>query len=136
MGVAYARHGTACGNDVTEMVEQVEHLLGTERMGVFRLYARYLIGYALMHILRTSFINMSETVFHGIFVHPHPCVELIAVEIVQGSGISLLVGIGWLVFHAPKCFQMVTTMFCKTTKDLRESEDLTHDFKRKLFPLG
>ena len=76
--VSDARHRAARWYQIPEMVEQLESLLGRNRIGIFVLYACYLVGDTPMHVLGRLFVDIPKAVFHGVFVHPDTCGKFVA----------------------------------------------------------
>ena len=81
MVVAYARHRTSRRNDIAEVVEQFKHLLSRHRVFVLLLDACHLVGYAPVHLVGRLLENISKTVLHGVFVHPHTGCQFIASKV-------------------------------------------------------
>ena len=103
--VSYSRHRRTSRNDIAEVVEQCENLLRLERVGVFLLNAFHLFCYSPMHVLRTLFVNITETVLHRVLIHPYAGSEFVAIKIFQGLIECFLLRIGFTLFH--NCFKML-----------------------------
>jgi len=79
--VADAGHGAALGNDVAEMVEQIEYLVRRHGRGVFALDARDLGGDALVHLPGRTLVDVAERILEGILGDPHRGGQVVAVEV-------------------------------------------------------
>ena len=98
--VADARHGAACGNDVAEVVDEVEDFFLGHGVRILALDACQFRGDAMVHICGRLLENIAEGVLHGIFVHPHARGQLVAGEIVERGLKRLVVRINSsLMFH-------------------------------------
>ena len=79
------RHRRTGRNDVAEMIQEVEHLLRREGVGVLLFDARHLIGDAPMHVAGTLLIDVAIGILHGILVHPNAGRQFVAGKILKGS---------------------------------------------------
>ena len=91
-------HRASLRNDVLEMVEQVKKFLCTECVRILSLDAGHFIGDTPMHVLRRLFVDVTERVFHSIFIYPDTCGKFIAFKILQWSVIGFIVAVRFL-FH-------------------------------------
>ena len=110
MVIADTRHWAARGNDISEVVEKGEYLLGREGVGVVGLYPGYLVGDAPVHVSGSLLIDMTHPVLHGVLAHPDAGSECVAVEIVQGGLVSLLKGICLFFLHTVKFFNQIAKL--------------------------
>ena len=78
--VADTGHGTALRDDVAEVVEQFEHLLLCERIGIVVFYPRHLTGDTPVHVCRRLFEDIAVTVFQRILVGPHSCGKFVSAK--------------------------------------------------------
>ena len=83
VAVANTRHRTAGRHYVSEVVQQLEHLLSRHRILVLLLYTRYLVGQTPVHLLGRLLVDIAERVLHRIFVHPYPGSQLVAAKVCQ-----------------------------------------------------
>ena len=79
--VADAGHRRARRDNVFEMVEKVEDLLGRHGILVFLLDAGHFVGDAPVHIFRTLLVDIAIGVLHRILVYPHAGCQFITAEI-------------------------------------------------------
>ena len=91
MVVSYSGHRTSCRNNVSEVVEKIEHFLLRHRILILLFYSCYFLCDAPMHVFGRLFIYPSETIFHRILINPYSCGKLISIEIFQRLAISLVV---------------------------------------------
>ena len=110
MVIADARHRAARGNDISEVVEKGEYLLGREGVGVVGLYPGYLVGDAPVHVGGSLLIDMTHPILHGVLAHPDAGSECVAVEIVQGGLVGLLKGICLFFLHTVKFFNQIAKL--------------------------
>ena len=97
--VADAGHGAACRHDVAEVVEQGMHLVGTHGVGVLLLDACHLVGDTPVHVFGRLFVDVAETVFHRVLVHPYACGQFVAFKILQRGLICLIMRVYLVWFH-------------------------------------
>ena len=83
--IADTGHRTACRDDILEMIQEIEDFLGADRILVFLLDTGNLVSNTPMHVGRTLLIDITETVFHGVLVHPHTGGQLITTKVFQRS---------------------------------------------------
>ena len=99
--IADTRHRTASGHNVTEVVEEVEHVLRAHRVGILIFDTCNLICQAPVHIGRRLLEDIPKGILHGVFVHPHAGGQLIAVKISQRGLKRLIIGVNFS-FHSSK----------------------------------
>ena len=83
--VSDAGHRRTGRNDVAEMIQEVEHLLRREGVGVLLFDACHLVGDAPMHVAGTLLIDVAIGILHGILVHPDAGRQFVAGKILKGS---------------------------------------------------
>ena len=110
MVVTDARHGTSGRNNIFEVVKHVKHLLCGYGVGVLVFYSCDFIGDSPMHVRRRLLIDLAETIFHGVFVHPDARSQFVAFKIDHGSIECLFVGVGFQLVH-----EIMSLTECKNT---------------------
>ena len=93
LAVAMTFSLAACGNNVTEMVEQFEDRGGRNRVRVFLFDTFDFVGYSPVHLLGGVFIDMAEGVLEGIFAYPYGCSQVVVAEIFFGGGHGVCIGV-------------------------------------------
>ena len=83
MVVADTRHRATGRYNIPEVVEQFKDLPGRHRVVVLVFDTRHLIGYTPVHLFGRLLENVSETILHGVFVHPNTGCQFIACEVLQ-----------------------------------------------------
>ena len=81
--IADSCHRAACGNNIFEVVQQIENLLGRQRVRILLLHTRNLVGNTPVHLFRRALVDVAERIFHGIFVQPHASSQLVTAKILQ-----------------------------------------------------
>ena len=79
--VADAGHRGAGGNDVAEVVEQVEDFFVAHGVRILLLDARQFCGETVVHVSGRTFVDVTERVFHGILVHPNAGCKFVTAKI-------------------------------------------------------
>ncbi len=79
--VADTGHGTALRNDVTEVVEQGEDLVGRHGIGILLLDTLDFAGNALVHLPGRLLVDVAERILERVLADPHRSGQIVAVEI-------------------------------------------------------
>ena len=97
--VADAGHRASLRHYIPEALEKAVDLPGAHGVGILALYARYLVGDAVVHVVGSGFKKMTVGVFKSVFRRPYSGGELVALEILERRGIRFIVGIGFSRCH-------------------------------------
>ena len=98
--VANTSHRTSSRNNISEMVQEVEHLLSCQWVFILFFNASNLIGNAPMHLFGRFLIDISEAILHRILIDPYTGSKFIATEISQCSLESFIVWVSLIGVHS------------------------------------